>query len=249
MEGRVDYTTAKLAARLVGALATFGLVHGAWHGAWCWEQLAAELRRRGHQTVAMDLPAGDAAAGPREYAQAAAAPLADAAEPVILVGHSLGGLTIGGVSALRPVAFTVYLCALVPVAGKCWDETRIKEPPMDTGLGPEHLGMIEGGGTLINPGGAAQFLYNDCPPHLALAAAARLRPQTYGITQQAQLNFPMTPSIYISARNDRMVTPAWSRASVAKDLAHSQWLEIDGDHSPMLGRPSELAEILAAITV
>jgi pimeloyl-ACP methyl ester carboxylesterase len=44
-------------------MATFGLVHGSWHGAWCWERLVPELEARGHRAVAVDLPAEDPAAG------------------------------------------------------------------------------------------------------------------------------------------------------------------------------------------
>jgi len=230
-------------------MAVFGLVHGAWHGAWCWESLAAQLKERGHRSVAVDLPSEDPEAGPREYAQAVTNSLHGIGEPVILVGHSLGGLTIAGVSALRPVAHTVYLCALVPVAGKSWGDTFLREPAMDAGFGRDHFDPVEPGGTLINAAGAASFLYNECPPDVAQAAVKRLRPQMYGITQQPQLDFPTTPSTYISARHDRLVLPAWSRASVEAQLPHASWVEIDGDHSPMLGRPNELADLLAAIHV
>jgi len=44
-------------------MATFGLVHGSWHGGWCWERLIPELEARGHRAVAVDLPAEDPAAG------------------------------------------------------------------------------------------------------------------------------------------------------------------------------------------
>lgn len=225
-------------------MTTYGLVHGAWHGAWCWSALAAELVARGHRAVAMDLPAGDPEAGPEEYARAVVAALDGVEGPVVLVGHSLGGLTIGSVTALRPVDHTVYLCALVPAAGKSWGETRLREPAMDAGFGSEHFDAVAHGGTLANAKGAAEFLYNECPAEAAAAAVARLRPQTYGITSRPQLDFPVTPSTYISARNDRLVLRGWSRASVAKDLAHARWIEIEGDHSPMLGRPAELAGLL-----
>ena len=43
-------------------MTTFALVHGAWHGAWCWEPVMAELERRGHRAVAVDLPCDDPAA-------------------------------------------------------------------------------------------------------------------------------------------------------------------------------------------
>ena len=48
---------------------TFGLVHGAWHGAWCWRDVIAELEQRGHDAVAPDLPIDDASAGLDDYAR------------------------------------------------------------------------------------------------------------------------------------------------------------------------------------
>ncbi len=87
-------------------MTTYALVHGAWHGAWCWERLAAELHRRGHLAVAVDLPCGDSAAGCARYAEIVTTALADADENVVVVGHSLGGLTIPLVAAARPVQRT-----------------------------------------------------------------------------------------------------------------------------------------------
>ena len=92
----------------------FGLVHGAWHRGTCWELLAAELDGRGFASVAVDLPADQADAGVADYAARATAALQGTDGPVILVGHSLGGLTIPVVATRRSVALLVYLCAALP---------------------------------------------------------------------------------------------------------------------------------------
>ena len=49
-------------------MATFGLVHGAWHGAWCWERVVPPLVARGHRVVAVDLPCEDPGTGCAGYA-------------------------------------------------------------------------------------------------------------------------------------------------------------------------------------
>ena len=49
-------------------MTTFGLVHGAWHGGWCWQYLIPELEVRGHRAVAIDLPTDDPQAGAERYA-------------------------------------------------------------------------------------------------------------------------------------------------------------------------------------
>lgn len=80
-------------------MASFSLVHGAWHGGWCWDPVRAELEARGHVVHTPDLPCEDVAAGVAEYAAAVSA--AD-----VVVGHSLGGFTIPLVEAHTHVFLT-----------------------------------------------------------------------------------------------------------------------------------------------
>jgi pimeloyl-ACP methyl ester carboxylesterase len=87
----------------------FALVHGAWHGPWCWERLAPLLRERGHDVVVPALPSEDTELGLEDYADAIEAELGDA-DDVILVPHSLGGLNGPVVAARRPLKALVY-CA------------------------------------------------------------------------------------------------------------------------------------------
>ena len=89
-------------------MARFVLVHGAWHGGWCWERLAAELRGRGHDVTAPDLPCDELGLTAHDYA----ARTGSDGESVV-VGHSLAGLVIPFV----PARLTVFLAALVPVEG------------------------------------------------------------------------------------------------------------------------------------
>src|SRR6266511_1690687 len=102
----------------VSRMAVFVLVHGAWHGAWCWERLAPKLRNRGHDVLAIDLPSEDLSAGGARYAEVVTEAIGDPSDDVVLVGHSLGGLTIPLVAEQRPVARLVFLSALLPVPGR-----------------------------------------------------------------------------------------------------------------------------------
>src|SRR3954469_18012012 len=110
-------------------MTTFALVHGAWHGGWCWERVAAELAGRGEDAVgaglprgrdaiAPDLPCEDMSAGFEDYADVVVAALENAGDDVVVVGHSLGGLTIPHVATRRPVRRLVFLCALLPAVGR-----------------------------------------------------------------------------------------------------------------------------------
>ena len=98
-------------------MATFALVHGAWHGAWCWERLSPQLEDAGHRVLAVDLPARDPTAGLTRYAELTADALGDA-DDVVVVGHSLGAGSIPIVATLRPVRHLVFLCGLLPEPGK-----------------------------------------------------------------------------------------------------------------------------------
>jgi len=101
---------------------TFGLVHGSGHRAACWNPLVAELSRRGFQSVAVDLPCDRADAGVDDYAEVVAGALREVDGSLVLVGHSLGGLTIPVVATRRPVALLVYL------AGELLSTTQSARP-------------------------------------------------------------------------------------------------------------------------
>src|SRR5437764_15314513 len=104
----------RVAGRGDAQMSTFALVHGAWHGAWCWDRLVPEIAARGHRAIAVDLPCEDPLAGGAAYAGAVVQALEGVGGDVVLVGHSLGGLTIPLVAARQPVHGMVFLCALLP---------------------------------------------------------------------------------------------------------------------------------------
>src|SRR5579883_2221090 len=100
-------------------MTAFLLVHGGWHGAWCWEKLMPLLRAGGHRMIAPDLPGhgGDRtpiAARPWErYVPSIVDLLDESDEPSVLVGHSSAGMIISAAAAVRPerVRALVYLAA------------------------------------------------------------------------------------------------------------------------------------------
>ena len=95
----------------------FALVHGAWHGAWCWELLTPFLRQAGHSVVAPELPSDHGSADFDAYADVMCGALRGCDDDVVVVGHSLGGPTATLVAARRPPRHLVYLCAVVPEVG------------------------------------------------------------------------------------------------------------------------------------
>jgi pimeloyl-ACP methyl ester carboxylesterase len=228
---------------------TFALVHGAWHGAWCWERLAPELERRGHAVVAVDLPCDDPAATFADYARVVVDALGDAGDDVVVVGHSLGGLAIPLVAARRPVRALVYLCALVPIPGASLSEQLRAEPDTfvpgyDAGLA---IDRERGTSRWVDFGVARERLYGDCAEADARRAFDRLRPQASGPNRvPCPLDaLPDVPTAAIVGAGDRIVDPAHGRR-VARERLGVAPVELAGDHSPFLSRPADLADLLDA---
>ena len=230
-------------------MTTFALIHGAWHGAWCWDPLVSELERRGHRAVAVDLPCDDPAATTMDNAQRVADSLAgDPSDDVVVVGHSLGGITAAVIPLLRPVRQVVFLCALMPRPGRSLGEVMGSEPDTTTAAFnalPRHVG--EGGSVTWDPEVAGPFFYRACPPETIAWAAPRLRTQVWTTTREpCPLDqWPDCELTSIVCTDDELLTPAWSRR-IARNVLHVTPLELPGGHFPMLGIPSHLAETLTA---
>src|SRR5581483_5756165 len=156
-------------------------IHGAWHGAWCWERLIPELERRGHRAVAVDLPCDDPGPGIMDNARL----VAGAGDDVVVVGHSLGGIVAPVVPRLRPVRRVVFLAALIPRPGRSLGDVLASEPDATTeefAKLPRHVG--DQGSVSWDPEVAESFFYRACDPDTARWAAARLRTQYWTTSRE-----------------------------------------------------------------
>ncbi|HZR12275.1 MAG TPA: alpha/beta hydrolase [Acidimicrobiia bacterium] len=222
------------------------LVHGAYHGAWCWERVVPELEARGHRVVAMDLPSDRADAGAREYAAAAVDAMADLDDDVTVVGHSLGGLTIPVVASMRPVGRLVFLAAIVPVPGRTVGAALDGELPTD----PAFLATSttnEDGSATFRTECVEEWFTHDAPGSTRWVAS-RLRRQFWGpVTEACPIDaWPAVASSYVLCRDDRIVRPDYQRR-VARELLGVTPVEMVGGHEPMVARPAELAAVLDGI--
>jgi pimeloyl-ACP methyl ester carboxylesterase len=214
---------------------TIALVHGAWHGAWAWDALRPELEARGHRVITPDLPCDDVEAGPAEYAQVVVEALAGS-DDAIVVGHSLGGLTI----PLVPARMHVFLCAYVPDPGRA----LVDRGPEAFGPGFADSARRDelGRSYWPDPVLAARDLQY---PAGSAALAGRLRPQARKpSTEPCGLDaLPATQRAYIACSDDYAVPAAWQRL-VARDELGVEPIELASGHSPMLACPTELAHVL-----
>lgn len=231
-------------------MTTFVLVHGAWLGGWCWELLAPELERRGHRTIAVDLPGADPHASFEDYAAVVCSAVAAEVDDAVLVGHSLGGHSVARAASRRQFRHVVYLCALVPEPGRSMlDQARDR----DGMLNPAHLAGLgpadEAGRTSwVDEQVARELLHQDCDEAVAHAAFARMRPQASALYRVPcpLPELPRVPSTYVISTDDRMIGADWSRR--AAERLGADVVEIPGGHCPYLARPRDLADVLATVS-
>jgi pimeloyl-ACP methyl ester carboxylesterase len=228
-------------------VATFGLVHGAWHGAWCWDRLVPELEARGHSVVAVDLPTSDPAVDLTGYAERIVDALADA-DDVVLVGHSFGAASIPLAAARRPIRRLVFLCAILPEPGQSVTDRYSTEDVFVPGFAGNTVTREDGASIWNDPVAATRCFYHDCSEADATWAVARLRPQAAAprLERWPLDAIPPIERSSILCRGDRSLRPDWSRR-MSRELLGVEPVELPGGHSPFVSRPAELAEMLCRV--
>jgi pimeloyl-ACP methyl ester carboxylesterase len=207
-------------------VATFVLIHGGGGSAWDWHLVEPELRDRGHDAIAVDLPSEDETAGWREYADTVVEAIGDRSD-VVVVAHSLGGFTAPLVCARSPVDHLVLVAAMIPA--------------------PRELFADWWANAGYEASGYDDVFYHDVPPALADEARRRERNETSkALREPWPLGaWPNTPTRYLLCRDDRMFSAAWARRHAHDRLAIAAD-EMDGGHYITLSRPRELAHRLVA---
>jgi pimeloyl-ACP methyl ester carboxylesterase len=221
------------------------LVHGAWGGAWAWGFVQAELEKRGVTSVAIDLPSRDSA--PSTMADDAAAvrsALDGLSEPAVLVGHSYAGVVITEASAGNDkVKHLVYCCAILPQEGES-TFSLMGQDPTPSKLG-DSLRVTDDGLSTVDPAGAKAELFNDVSQEQADPIIAGLGTHRVSVFGEAptKLGWKEHPSTYILTTQDRIFSPELQRrmATSATDV-----VTVDAGHIPLLSRPAELADAIAA---
>jgi len=220
-------------------MTTFALVHGSWHGGWCFQKLVAELEARGHDAVAVDLPCDEVGKDYPDYARVVAGALANR-DDVVAVGHSMGGHTIPHLARLRPIRRLVFLCALVPPPAEGWAHDQ-HTPRLGEAIVRDELDRS----FVCDLDSAVATLYDDCDATDARRAFERLRPQARTNAYLPRSEWPDVPATYVVTRGDRALPPAWQCEAAAANGLETR--ELDGGHSPFVARPEELALLLLGL--
>ena len=235
---------------------TIVLVHGAWHGAWCWDRVVPRLHQRGLDVVAVELPGHGADVRPfadlHGDADAVRAALDLVAGDALLVGHSYGGAVVTEAGAHPAVTRLVYLAAFALDR----DESCAATLPDDAeAQAISHAGrpdvgaaivFAEDGTSTLAPDGAAECLYNECDPATVDWAVAHLGAQPMlNLTQSpAAIAWRDRPTTYVVCDHDQIVHPDLQRLMARRCGQVETW---PLDHSPFLSDPARMATLLAEL--
>lgn len=234
-------------------MATFVLVHGAYHGGWCWQRIAGRLAASGHAVFTPDLPGhgaeggGLAAQTMENYVDAVAARIDKTDGPVILVGHSMAGAIVANACEARPdrIARAVFLAAYIPADGQSVSDLAKFDRQTEVRLKPT---KIDGVTCLeLQDGNLGEAFYQNAAPEDLAWAASRVQAQSpEPFRSKARLttaDFGRVPKTAILTREDKAITVGVQR-QMAEAAGCDPIIELAADHSPFVTAPDRLTELL-----
>ncbi|MDM7950595.1 alpha/beta hydrolase [Hydrogenophaga sp.] len=245
-----------MSAPLLPEQTSIVLVHGAWHGAWCWRRVLPLLRARGVETHAVTLTG----VGERAHLMGPDTDLnthiqdviglieAEELSRVVLVGHSYGGIVITEVADrlqhrhAGQLAHLIYLDAVVPEPGESWSSRHTPETQqarIDAAASTGGLSFPPPDASVFGLEGADRDWVN-----------RRQTPQPFAVYQQP-LHFDAAhlaalPRTFIDCTNPALPTIAASRIRVRQEPGW-QVHEMKTGHDPMVSEPQALADLLLGV--
>ena len=233
------------------------LVHGSWHGSWCWHKVVPRLEAVGRRVIAIDLPGhGADGTSPRDitlksYVACVTDVLDELTEPAILVGHSRGGVVISQTAEERPekIEALVYLAAYLIPSGEAMFPTALSDTES---LIVSHLEVNEAAGWhMVRERGIRECLYSDCSEEDVALARSKLTPEANApVVTPLRLSegrFGRVRRVYIECVRDRVVSLTLQRKMQAR-LPCERVFSLETGHSPFLSAPDELAGCLLAVS-
>lgn len=237
-------------------MSTFVLIHGAYHGGWCWDKVVPLLEKEGHKVEAPDLPGHGTDKTPiqeislQSYVDRVCEILDMQTEPAILVGHSMGGVVMTQTAEYRPdkIKKLVFLTAILLENGESLIQyiMQDKDSLLHSGIA---VPADKSSGT-VKQETAKEMFYNDCMDEDINKAKSLLVPEATApcITpvNTTLENFGRIPRIYISCKKDKALTPSIQK-KMYMNLKCEKVISMNTGHSPFFSAPEELAGHLLSL--
>lgn len=227
-------------------MSTFVLVHGAWHGAWCWYKVVPLLEKLGHKVVTFDLPShGRDKTLPdnvtfRDYVDSLNKRLAAESEPVVLVGHSMSGSVVSQAAEENPdkVKCLIYLSAFLLRDGESIQQL----------LG--NKGLVRNTPFLIGEEFLVKNIYNDCSEADIALAKSLITPEPNNPSHQSihvtPERYGKIPRFYISTLKDGAI-PVEEQEKMYTRMPCERVIKMDMSHSVFFSEPELLVDNLVSL--
>lgn len=244
-----------LAAGAATAKPTIVLVHGAFETADVWAPVQAQLKKDGYKSVAVTLPGRPG--NPLPYGEATAdlnrdavlAALAKIKSPVVLVGHSFGGIAVSNTAEAAPekIKTVVYVAAYLPQNGDSLLSLSQKDP--DSQMGPSFRVSDDKTHASVDPAKRGDLFCNDCSDKVKADVAAGivdepLAPPATPVKLTAD-RFGKVDKVYIHTAHDIVVSPKLQAAMVKATPVRKE-ITLETGHAPFAKDPVGLAKAIEA---
>jgi pimeloyl-ACP methyl ester carboxylesterase len=237
---------------------TFVIVHGAFQNAQSWEAVSKSLRAKGHTVVAVDLPGRNAqgaeakAISIAQYAEAVGAVVKSQSQPVTLIGHSFGGITVSLVGAAMPekIKNLVYVAAYVPVSG---------DSMQSLASGDKNNGFTQKSfvvsadysfATILDEDRVRLFINDGQPEQQKAVAESMLREPLGPIATKVDIAPDKLDAIakaYVRTTLDKTVSPALQNMLIQR-AGIKKITDIDAGHSPQISQSEKLADLIITVS-
>lgn len=237
-------------------MSTFVLIHGAWHGAWCWHKVTPLLQSRGHTVHTPDLPGLGVDRTPvqavtlQSYVERVCETLGACNERVYLVGHSMGGIAVTQAAEAMPqkVKTLVYLAAfLLPNGRSLRDQSQSDSEshlPANLVFTPDHSSAT------VKADAIQDVFYADCSSADLALARTLLVPQAAAPSatpvQTTAERWGSVPRVYIQCTADRAISVSMQQ-SMHASLPCQRVITLPTSHSPFLSTPQALVDHLLSL--
>ena len=238
-------------------MATYLLIHGAWHGGWAWKYVEAFLTEKGHTVLTPDLPGHGNEATPLQemtmkvYIKSVVDLLVKQSEPVILAGHSMSGAVVSQAAEQLPTKIRklIYVCAFLLEKNGSVLDTMKKDEAAE--FLPRLVFTDDQHGAQFDETTLREVFYNETPEDRLQWAKPQLitTQPTEPFVAPVQITnerFENIPRAYIKCMRDKITTPQ-AQQRMIDTFPCEQVIELEADHAPFLSKPKELSKALLSL--